>query len=409
MALSPYDQQVYDAGFEFIPQTRFLQNPFQLPESNIETDPNTGAGIATLPRGGRDITPFTGGISDLTSAFQTAADDRQARLTELNRPLTTFPSFKGTGIGFAQEAYNQATDALNRGVDPNLQGFGSFTGGTLTGLRDIAADQIEDFREKYRTGEFGPSVVREKPTFNRRIQDAIYSLPFINKPQSAEQIMQEGYTPSMKFGILSNILPDRFGSIARPDQAFIQSNMGYTGPTVFGENTTGGTKDPFGLNVRSGLGNYAERVGVEAEKLGDSLSGRLAEKYGVEFDPVTGTFVGKNAAKANQMTKMMRAKYNYYTQKTKERDELRAQDEARRMRESAANRKEARDITSRLDQEFKDASGGGFDVSGPDTSANPTGASNRASQERGFALHGADGGRVAYMMGGLADLVDIYD
>ena len=52
---------------------------------------------------------------------------------------------------------------------------------------------------------------------------------------------------------------------------------------------------------------------------------------------------------------------------------------------------------------------GGFDVSGPDTSSNPTGRSNRASQERGFSLHGADGGRVAYMMGGLADLVDIYD
>jgi len=218
-------------------------------------------------------------------------------------------------------------------------------------------------------------------------------------------------------------MPDRFGNLPRGDQAFIQANMGYTGPTVFGENTTGGAKDPFGLNVRSGFGNYAERVGVESEKLGDLLSGKQADKYGkgtsgISFNAATGMFeaddetdqAAVNAAlKATQMNKMNIAKYNYYTAKTKERDEFRAQDEARRMRESAANRKEARDITSRLDQEFRDASGGGFDVSGPDTSANPTGASNRASQERGFALHGADGGRVTYMDGGLADMLEIYD
>jgi hypothetical protein len=31
-------------------------------------------------------------------------------------------------------------------------------------------------------------------------------------------------------------------------------------------------------------------------------------------------FVGPNAAKANQMTKMMRAKFNFYRQQTKQRD-----------------------------------------------------------------------------------------
>ena len=42
-----------------------------------------------------------------------------------------------------------------------------------------------------------------------------------------------------------------------------------------------------------------------------------------------------------------------------------------------------------------------FSVKGPDTSANPTGKSNRASQSRGYALHGADGGRAAFMAGGM--------
>ena len=52
MALSPYDQKVYDAGFKFIPQTQYLQNPFLIPEDEVTADPNTGAGIPTLPVGG---------------------------------------------------------------------------------------------------------------------------------------------------------------------------------------------------------------------------------------------------------------------------------------------------------------------------------------------------------------------
>ena len=54
MALSPYDQQVYDAGFKFIPQTQYLQNPFLIPEDEVTADPNTGAGITTLPVGRDD-------------------------------------------------------------------------------------------------------------------------------------------------------------------------------------------------------------------------------------------------------------------------------------------------------------------------------------------------------------------
>jgi hypothetical protein len=43
-----------------------------------------------------------------------------------------------------------------------------------------------------------------------------------------------------------------------------------------------------------------------------------------------------------------------------------------------------------------------FSVSGPDTSANPTGKSNRASQSRGYALHGAEGGLASFADGGPA-------
>jgi hypothetical protein len=43
-----------------------------------------------------------------------------------------------------------------------------------------------------------------------------------------------------------------------------------------------------------------------------------------------------------------------------------------------------------------------FSSKGPDTSSNPRGRSNRASQERGYALHGADGGLANFADGGPA-------
>ena len=130
-------------------------------------------------------------------------------------------------------------------------------------------------------------------------------------------------------GILSSM--DRFSTLPQLDQQFIERAMGYRGPTVFGENTGGNYKDPFGLNVRSAFGNYAERVTKEANKMTDLLSGRMTDKYqdmfdtdddGLSFDPTTGKFVGTNAAavkKANQMNKMNLAKYNFYTGMNKQR------------------------------------------------------------------------------------------
>mgnify|MGYP003148280694 CR=1 FL=1 len=121
-------------------------------------------------------------------------------------------------------------------------------------------------------------------------------------------------TSGLPFGIgaaIGTVLPDKYYDMSLGDQVFTQSQMGYTGPTVFGENTSGLNKDPFGLNTRSAFGNYAEAVGENFNSLRESLTGRLAEKYGVEFDEETGMFVGANADLANKMTNMMRTKFNF--------------------------------------------------------------------------------------------------
>ena len=64
---------------------------------------------------------------------------------------------------------------------------------------------------------------------------------------------------------------DKFSSLPYVNQQFIKENMGYTGPTVSGENTSGLSTDPFGINTRSLRGDYAEYVQKRYEELNESL------------------------------------------------------------------------------------------------------------------------------------------
>jgi hypothetical protein len=121
-------------------------------------------------------------------------------------------------------------------------------------------------------------------------------------------------TSGIPFGIgsiLSQILPDKYYDMSLADQVFTQSQMGYTGPTVFGENPTGNYKDPFGLNVRSAFGNYAEAVGKNFNQLRDTLT---KDREGVTFNEETGLFEGVNADAVNKQTEMIRNKYNFRKQ-----------------------------------------------------------------------------------------------
>tara|TARA_A100001391_G_scaffold80824_1_gene52647 strand:- start:133 stop:1431 length:1299 start_codon:yes stop_codon:yes gene_type:complete len=422
---SKADQDIYNRGFSFIPREEFRGGAFAFPTAPTTTTGGDAAatGINTVLNqgGGGGGAAFTGGISDLTTAFQKAVDDRQAKLTELNRPLTTFPSFPGpkTPGGFdAQRMYNKASADLN---DPfnRLATTKTFSGTRpAIDVMNYADDIIDDYRMQYATGQLGPSVVREKPTISRKIADTVYSLPFLNKPQSAQQIMEEGYTGGVGGpGIIGAIAGafDKFSSLSRPDQAFIQNNMGYTGPTVFGENTGGGSKDPFGLNVRSGRGNYAEAVEREFNRVNDYFnSDKFADKYGadtkLELDEETGlySFVGKNAARANQMNRMNLARYNYYNEKVKERDAFRAQEKAR----IEADKARTRQIQQQLDagtfgrDDPPDRSPGSVTK---ESAAKTSGVGGGGYTKSDSARESRRGGQYGFMGGGLVDLVDIYD
>ena len=409
---NPVDQAIYSAGDFFIPQERFRAAPYSASTPTAPDSPST-AGISAMYRpqggGGGGGIPFTGGIGDLTTSFQTTVDNRQDKLRSLNMPLEQ-KGVRGDDIIMERLAPIGAPEDLYEG---SIEGIPV----TIPGASGI-----------YQPGA--------KNTIGRKISDAFYSIPGFNKPQTAEMIMQQGYTgTSGSPGIIGMMagMVDKYGSFSRPDQAFIAANMGYTGPTIFGENTGGGNKDPFGLNVRSAFGNYAERVGTESTKLGDLLSGRMTEKYGkgtsgISFNPATGMFEADDendlaainaAKKATEMNKMNIAKFNFYTQKTKERNEFREQEKRRQEAAFQAQlnrdqrRQRQRDLST-IEQAYRDFASGRDDG----YASGSAGVQSDGSYNDPFDPGGGekDGGfidgtnrRMDFMGGGLADLVDIYD
>ena len=409
MALSPYDQSVYDAGFKYIPQSRYLLNPFEIPQG---TENEVPSGIPALyqAQGGGSMA-YTGGIGDLMSGFQTSVDSRQDRLRELNRPLAEaqFPSFPGamTPGGYsANTMYNQALKDLN---DPSLKGMSNdFVGKRAQDVMDYADNAIQDYRMQYATGELGPNYIpAEKPTLSRKIQDAIYGILPGGKPQTAEMILNEGYNKpygsAMGPGILGTILGkmDNYSNLPVADQAFIAANMGYTGPTVFGENTSGLSKDPFGINVRSAFGNYGEYVDKTASSLEDALD-RARNKYDTEEEFLA-------------MTKMMRNKLNFYRQKQKEYADTIA--EAARIQAE-----KDKDIVNKINVTSDDVAstttqGGGGGIADPGygpgggLDASKMGGGSQQAKSGGQKAGGTgrtDGGW-GWADGGIVDLVDIYD
>ena len=123
----------------------------------------------------------------------------------------------------------------------------------------------------------------------------------------------------------------------------------------------------------------AEQKGLDKEKNKNTAMGLMAA-LSFAFNPI-GFFIGRYA----------KDKYNAYKEK-KAAEEKAASDK---------NKAEIDVIQARIDKEYKDSiPGGNFDVSGPDTTGNPTGKSNRASQERGHQMHGdrrmAMGGFISY-------------
>jgi len=369
--LSAYDRKVIDAGYKFIPQSQYLLNPFKIPgDGSVENDTfRQPTGITSLqPQGG-------GGAL-------------QAR--DIN-----YDDF--AGLGFDAYSRRQPTllvdDLYQSKLDKTFFGFPSYREQELTG---------PDMGEYISSGT-----------------DVPLELTTAGRLQSGLSSIGKGITGLMSkaggIGPISALLGsmDKFDTLPKLDQQFIEQSMGYRGPTVFGENTGGNYVDPFGVNVRSALGNYAEKVRDDFSSLTDSLTGRLSDKYGVTFNTETGIFESDDeeaAKKANKMTEMMRKKYSFRQKQINQQEfDKKIADQQKK---AAAKDKAAAlaAIKKQGKADYNPNIHGGTNY-GRDSQGNQSFDSGQ-----GFGI-GSDGGpvsnrtgrgRTGYMNGGIVDILDIY-
>ena len=293
------DAEIRAAGLKYIPQQKYLQNPYELP-------------IAPVP------TVEGGGITN-TNAFTNSGGGGGGGALQVGDPMMNY----GNYFDYTRDKYMQRQPTPN--VDDLYQ---SKLDKTFMGM--------PSYRQQDFVGPFTPygqPMDMDNPAASIENIIASRNMPLektmAGNIQDKMKIATGGIknlmgmlpTPSNflnKFGI------QNFNSLSPADQAFIKMNSGYRGPTIFGENTGGGNVDPFGRNVESLMGNYAEKVRSDFDKLSTNLSadGKIGSKdeyQGATFDPVTGTFTANDedeasiaaAAYANKMNKMNLSKYRF--------------------------------------------------------------------------------------------------
>ena len=368
------DQAIYAAGDFFIPQERFRAAPYSVNTPAPDDPAAAGLPVVYRPQGGGGGGAYTGGIDDLVQNYE--LDTRNQYFGSMPTPLVD--------------------DLYQSKVDKTFMGFPSYREQQLTG---------PDMGEYIGSGTDVPLEL----TTAGRIQD---SLGNIKEGIGSFADKVGGFGP-ISFALNKM---DKFNTLPAIDQEFIKRNMGYRGPTVFGENTSGLNKDPFGINTRSAFGNYAEFVGKEAEKLGDTLSatGKVGSKFaGATFNPATGEFelddesnlTAKQLAAINKRTNMLRQRYQFYTQKEKERQQMIEQEKRNQEAQEAQQRAEV----ARMQAENRDRNRGGYQagydsdfMEGPGGGDRPGGGSYGGGADLSSTMG-------SFMDGGIVDLVDIYD
>jgi hypothetical protein len=296
------DQEIRDAGFKFIPQQKYLQNPFQLPVASEE--PIINQGIVN------------------TNAFNYGGGDSGGGALQVGDPMMNFDNYYDyTGNKYMMNQGRPNLDSYSDNAQKTFMGMPSYRQQELTGP-DI--------------GEYiGSNInIPLELTTAGRIQSGVE-----NTGQGLKNLMGMLPTPS---SFLNRIGIKNFNSLPEADQLFIKTNTGYRGPTVFGENTSMLNKDPFGMNVESLMGNYAQGVRDNFAQLQDTLTNK--DRGAVTFNEATGMFEGEDedlVARTNKQTNMIRKKFLF------------------RRAQVAQQEKNQRDIDKRNAIEAKAAAAGG--------------------------------------------------
>ena len=378
------DQAIYSAGNFFIPQEKYRAAPFNMSTPTAPDDP-AAAGLPAIYQAGG------GGGGALQAG-------------DIN-----YDSF--AKAGFDAYANRQPTplvdDLYQSKLDKTFMGFPSYREQQLTG---------PDMGEYIGSGTDIPLEL----TTAGRIQEGLGG---IKEGIGSFADKVGGFGPiSMLLGSM-----DRFDTLPALDQQFIKQSMGYRGPTVFGENTGGGYVDPFGVNVRSAFGNYAEKVRSDFDKLTEALSptgaiGGKKDFQGATYNPETGMFESDTLDQQtldalNRRTKMVRTKLNFRKKQKLQQDfdaKVEAANIQKQLEAAAAAKSKAAALEAIKKQGQADYNP---NIHGPTDYGKDSGGAQSFDFGGGFGI-GSDGGPVSnrtgrgrqgYMDGGIVDMLEIYD
>jgi len=231
--------------------------------------------------------------------------------------------------------------------------------------------------------------------------------------------------------MFARALPDKYYDQSLVDQAYTQSNMGYTGPTIFEKNNIP-NKDPFGRNIRNlGLfsdtdGNYRKVQEKSIAKLDDLFAGYKDKGYTGDYAGLSleededgnYSFTGGTKAQidnANKMHRINLARYNfdkaglreYGTIKEKEKEQL-AKENKIRLGDNLVqdNSYKADPEDSKIGREQYTGKGMAFEKqSGGVTGKGTKNERNYGGRKDGGRIGYFFGGRVNYKNGGLASIL----
>ena len=376
------DAEIRAAGFYAVPQQKYLQNPFQLSTNTPVEEETESFGIpqtqAFTNSGGGGGGGPTG---DLINNFNTSRWNRQYNLNNPNK--------------------------VNQFVNKGMEMFGMTP---QRSVRDMLSPQDLNFGRN----EFNEDTLSYDRT----------NMPGVLQPDVRK-------TSDIPLGIGAMIargLPDKYYDMNTTDQAYTQANMGYTGPTIFGENL--GNQDPFGRNVRSAFGNYAEAQQKSIDKMNERIGTKsFTDKYGSglsleEDEDGNYFFTGGTKAQmdyANKMHKMNLSRYTFDKKGLDRYDKIKNISQLKKQQRKDYQERTGQELDA-ADRAFGgpdgtgdydeySAAGGTPNYSIPDTN-DPGGGGGGGgySQERNDAgVQSAeddmkDGGRAGYFFGGRARL-----
>jgi hypothetical protein len=264
---------------------------------------------------------------------------------------------------------------------------GATPGDPITGIINQQINQGRDTGPTRPTSEivtdFQETITNRQNKLNNPGKIASFVGDFIPQQRSVADMLASGQvdtrlTSGIPFGVsglIAKALPDKYYDMSLADQITTQAYMGFTDP-----NTNMANKDPFGLNVRSAFGNYAEKAA--------EIVGTLEDKL----------------ARRGELSKYDQARLDHYRNVTKTKQDAVADIGLINLAKQQAEEKRQRDIQEAATRRTYSLS----DLQ--DSSDRGTGQSYAAARERTASRVGpggnvkayglADGGRVGLFMGG---------